>query len=46
MGELLNEYFASVLTKKKDFVDDESGKGAQIVLVMLREKKTRRYWGS
>ena len=26
MGEVLNEYFASVFTKEKDLVDDESGK--------------------
>ena len=25
MGEVLNEYFASVFTKEKDLVDDESG---------------------
>ena len=27
MGEVLNEYFASVFTKEKDLVDDEPGKG-------------------
>ena len=27
MGEVLNEYFASVFIKEKDLVDDESGKG-------------------
>ena len=27
MGEVLKEYFASVFTKEKDLVDDESGKG-------------------
>ena len=39
MGEVLNEYFASVFTKEKDLVDDESGKGCVDSLSHVEIKK-------
>jgi len=32
MGEVLNEYFASVFTKEKELVHDESGEGVSVML--------------
>ena len=39
MGEVLNEYFASVITKEKDLVDDESGEGCVECLSHVEIKK-------
>ena len=39
MGEVLNEYFASVFTKGKDLMDDESGEGCVDSLVHVEIKK-------
>ena len=39
MDEVLNEYFASVFTKEKDLVDDESGKGCVDSLNHVEIKK-------
>jgi len=39
MGELLNEYFASVFTKEKDLVDDESREGCVDSLGHVEIKK-------
>ena len=38
-GRVLNDYFASVFTKEKDLVDDESGKGCVDSLSQVEIKK-------